>query len=132
MQQPSESAAMQLQQQQQASQQSASSDTGPSSRLLMEDAHQGKTSACAQRSIDRYAQFVAAQRAPVASMNYSPFTRSDHGAAAQHNGASHIVDASLWNSQCIQLHASCADSYRRSGMQRSSKAFTHLLFSECV
>jgi hypothetical protein len=48
-------------------------DTSPSSRLLIEDQHQGSTSAAAQRTIERYRQFVQRQRAPIAQMNYSPF-----------------------------------------------------------
>jgi len=56
-------------------QQSASSDMSPSSRLLIEDRHQGTTSPAAARAIQRYAAFVAAQRAPVAYMHYAPFVK---------------------------------------------------------
>jgi hypothetical protein len=56
-------------------QQSAASDMSPSSRLLIEDRHQGTTSPAAARAIQRYAAFVAAQRAPVAYMHYAPFAK---------------------------------------------------------
>lgn len=88
-------------------------DDSASSQLLMEDVHQGVTSAAAARSIDRYRAFVQAQKAPVAQMLYSPFTK-------QKDSSNHIATqadathrkSSLFHSQSHSTHGRAEDKSR--------------------
>ena len=87
--------------------------TSPSSRPLIEDSHQGVTSKIAQATIDRYRAFVQAKNAPIAHMQYSPFTKqpttvqqAHHGEAAAKPSNTDALPTSRWRSQ-FEIAASC-------------------------
>ena len=117
--------------------QDPSLDTSASSQLLMEDVHQGVTSAAAARTIDRYRQFVQAQRAPVARMHYSPFAKQTsegtiNTAADDSHTATHR--SSLFHSQNTHAAAKHRSALDKSGAAADSNTngiFAHVA-SPCI
>lgn len=111
---------------------SAGEDVSPSSRLLIEDIHQGTTSAAAASTVARYGQFIRAANAPIADMNYSPFTNMKQKIMQEeeHTKAQAINDH--FSSQSPGASSRLCDIWIHTTVQRKREESHAFLFLVCM